>query len=90
MKDPLILKRLIVLIACFALCGGSLAQKLSCKENTAIGEMAKAASPVVLRALKQNAGDSYRARLIFAARMLEINPNNESAAAELPWIDSKG
>jgi hypothetical protein len=65
------------------LCGGSLAQKSNCEETAAIGEMAKAVSPAALRALKQNAGNSYRARLIFAARMLEVDPNNKSAAADL-------
>jgi hypothetical protein len=83
MKDLWTVKPLIVLIACFTLCGGSFAQESSCKETAAIGEMARAVSPVVLRALKQNAGDCYRARLIFAARMLEIDPNNKSAAADL-------
>ncbi len=83
MKDLWTVKPLIVLIACLTLCGRSLAQNPNCKETAAIGQMAKAASPVVLRALKQNAGDFYRARLVFAARMLEIDPNDKGAAADL-------
>jgi hypothetical protein len=82
-KGPRIAKLLIVLIAFFTLCGGLRAQNPNCKEIAAIGEMARAVSPVALRALKQNSGDSYRARLIFAARSLEIDPKNKSAAADL-------
>jgi len=83
MKDLWTVKPLVVLIACFTVCGMSVAQKSNCRETAAIGEMARAVSPVVLRVLKQSAGDSYRARLIFAARMLEIDPNNKSTAADL-------
>ncbi|HWG20928.1 MAG TPA: hypothetical protein VG225_10385 [Terracidiphilus sp.] len=77
------MKPLIALLACLTLCGGSSAQKPNCKEIAAIGEMARAVSPVDLRNLKQIAGDYYRARLIFAARMLEIDRSNKSAAANL-------
>jgi hypothetical protein len=45
--------------------------------------MARANSPAELKVRKQKAGDGYRAQVIFAARTLEIDPSNKSAAESL-------
>lgn len=42
--------------------------------------MAKATSVAALNTRKVKAGDSYRAQVIYAARMLEIDPKNKNAA----------
>jgi len=45
--------------------------------------MARANTPAALKERKDEAGDSYRAQLIFAARMLEIDPGSKMAAESL-------
>lgn len=59
------------------------AQEPGCVDTSMMGRMARANSPAELKERKQKAGDSYRAQVIFAARMLEIDPNNKSAAESL-------
>jgi hypothetical protein len=63
-----------------ALCASVFAQEPGCLETSTMGKMAGATSIATLKARKQEAGDSYRAQVIYAARMLEIDPNNKSAA----------
>ena len=46
-------------------------------------EMARATSAVALTAAKQEAGDSYRAQVVFAARSFELRPTDKAAAALL-------
>ena len=45
--------------------------------------MARANTSAALKARKERAGESYRARLIFAARTLEIDPRSKAAADSL-------
>jgi hypothetical protein len=83
MNDLLSLKSWMILAACFTLCGALPAQEPGCLEISRMAAMARANSPAALKARKDEAGDSYRARLIVAARMLEINPGNKIAAESL-------
>jgi len=62
------------------LCALSSAQEPGCLETSAMGRMARATSVAALKARKQEAGDSYRAQVIFAARMLEIDPHDKKSA----------
>jgi len=62
------------------LCAASSAQEPGCLETSAMGKMARASTVASLKARKLKAGDSYRAQVIYAARMLEIAPSNKGAA----------
>jgi hypothetical protein len=73
-------KRTILIAACFAVCRGLLAQEPGCQEISRMAAMARAKSVAALGAAKGNAGESYRARLIFAAKSLEFDPGNKEAA----------
>jgi hypothetical protein len=59
------------------------AQEPGCREISNLGAMARAKTPSALKARRQKAGDSYRAQLIFAARMFEIDSRNQSTADSL-------
>jgi len=83
MKDLWLFKFLVLVAAFLALREALPAQEPGCLETSALGAMARANSPVALKARKQKAGDSYRAQLIFAARMLELDPNDKTAAESL-------
>lgn len=83
MKVLGLLKPWIVLPACFAVCGASLGQEPGCLEIARMAAMARAKSPARLKACKEKAGNGYRAQLIFAARMVEIDPGNKAAAESL-------
>ncbi len=83
MKDLLNAKLLIGLLVSFAFCGGLSSQEPNCLETSAVGAMARANNVSVLKARKQKAGNSYRSQLVFAARMLEIDPRNKTAADAL-------
>lgn len=74
-----------LLIACFMplACAGALAQTPSCDQVTAIAQMARAKSSAALTAQKTRAGDSFRSRVVFAARLLELRPHSKSAAVRL-------
>jgi hypothetical protein len=80
MKGSWLVKPVVLLAASLALCAASLAQERGCLETSAMGRMASANSPATLNARKQKAADSYRAQVIFAARMLEIETQDKSAA----------
>jgi hypothetical protein len=80
MKGLWLVKSAVLLTVCSALCGALPAQEPGCLETSAMAAMARANSPAVLKDRKQKAGDSYRAQVIFAARTLEIDPQNKSAA----------
>jgi hypothetical protein len=73
-------KSAILLAIGVVLCAVSSAQEPACLETTAMGRMAKATSVAALNTRKVKAGDSYRAQVIYAARMLEIDPKNKNAA----------
>ncbi|MGD0479203.1 MAG: hypothetical protein ABSA42_03465 [Terracidiphilus sp.] len=83
MKDLWSLKSWVIFAACFTLCGALLSQEPGCLEISRMAAMARAKTPAALKASKEKAGDSYRAQLIFAARMLEIDPRNKTAAESL-------
>jgi hypothetical protein len=68
---------------CLVLYSEALPQERQCPESSVLGKMAEATSIGALKARKLKAGDSYRAQVIFAARMLEVDPNNRSAAESL-------
>ena len=80
MKGSWLVKPVVLLAASLALCAASLAQERGCLETSAMGRMASANSPATLNARKQKAADSYRAQVNFAARMLEIETQDKSAA----------
>jgi hypothetical protein len=83
MKDLWIAKSVVIFAVCLTLSAGALSQESGCLDTSVMGRMARANSPSELKARKQKAGDSYRAQVIFAARMLEIDPSNKSAAESL-------
>jgi hypothetical protein len=80
MKDLWIAKSVVILAACLTPSAASLSQELGCLDTSVMGRMARANSPAELKARKQKAGDGYRAQVIFAARMLEIEPHDKVAA----------
>ena len=59
------------------------AQQVNCDEVAAIARMARARSSTVLNAQKPKAGDTYRARLVFAARIFQLDPKSKHAAEVL-------
>lgn len=63
-----------------AFCGSLFAQKPDCSEIVAMARMARTKSSTALRAEKQKAGDSYRARVVFAARAFELRPTEQRTA----------
>ena len=73
-------KSLIVFLGALALCSGLGSQEPKCLETSAVGAMARAKSVAVLKSRQQKAGNSYRSHLVLAARMLEIDPKNKTAA----------
>ena len=80
MKDLWLVRSVVSIGACLAACAALPAQERACLETSAMAAMARANSPAVLEARKEKAGDSYRAQVIFAARMLESEPQDKSAA----------
>lgn len=83
MNDLWSVKSWIIFAASFTLCGALLAQEPGCLEISRMAAMARATTPAALKTRKVRAGSSYRAQLIFAARMLEIDPGNKIAAESL-------
>jgi hypothetical protein len=69
-----------VLVIGIVFCAASPAQEPGCVETSAMGQMARATTIASLKARKVKAGDSYRAQVIYAARLLEIDPRNKLAA----------
>jgi hypothetical protein len=59
------------------------AQKPNCGEIDAIAKMARAISTAELAAYKLKAGESYRAQLVYAAKLLELAPQRQDAAVLL-------
>jgi hypothetical protein len=59
------------------------AQKPNCGEIDAIAKMARAISTAELAAHKLNAGESYRAQLVYAAKLTELAPQRQDAAVLL-------
>lgn len=67
----------------FVLCANLRAQVMSCVEVSALAKMARAKSFAALVAGKRKAGESYRAQIVFSARLLELNPAGKRAANAL-------
>ena len=74
-----------LVIACFIplACIGAFAQAPNCDQISAMARMARAKSSPALAAEKTRAGDSYRSRVVFAARLLELRPHSQIAAVRL-------
>jgi hypothetical protein len=54
-----------------------------CTQVDAIARILRSDSLAALTKAKQNAGSTYRAEIVFAARSLELQPNDKSAAVRL-------
>jgi hypothetical protein len=73
----------VVLALLLAPCKVLSAQKQDCGEVIAMVKMARAISTAELAANKLKAGDSYHARVIYAARLFEFYPQEREAAVLL-------
>ena len=70
----------VVLIALLAPCKVLSVQKSNCGETAAMAKMVRAISAAELVAERGKAGDSYLARVVFAARQFELYPEKHDAA----------
>jgi hypothetical protein len=59
------------------------AEKPNCGEMDAIAKMARAISTAELAAHKLNAGESYRAQIVYATKLSELAPQRQDAAVLL-------
>lgn len=59
------------------------AQQVNCDQVAATARMARAKSFATLNAEKPKAGNTYRARLVFAARKFQLDPKSKHAAEVL-------
>jgi hypothetical protein len=73
----------VALTLLLAPCKVLFAQKPNCGEIDAIARMARAISTAELAAHKLNAGESYRAQLVYAAKLTELAPQRQDAAVLL-------
>jgi len=73
----------VALTFLLATCKVLSAQKPNCGEIDAIAKMARAVSTAELAAHKLNAGESYRAQLVYAAKLIELAPQRQDAAVLL-------
>lgn len=83
MKTTHIFKWLFALIVCAVLSSGLFAQEPSCEQVASMASMARSRSSIALAVEKRKAGDSYRAQVVFASRLLELHPKEKSAAIQL-------
>ncbi len=83
MKTRRIANYVVVLTLLFAPCKALLAQEQNCVEIDAMVKMARSISTAELAADQLKAGESYRARVVYAARRLELDPQDRNAAALL-------
>lgn len=79
------MRRLIFVALTFSasLCTSLNAQNLSSESVAALARMARAKSVGALTRAKEIAGSTYRARVVFSARRLELEPNSKQAAESL-------
>jgi hypothetical protein len=77
---PFELKALVALFAVTGLCASTHSEESGCAATAHIIAMAKTKSLPDLIFRKQVAGNSYRTQVVFAARMLELDPQNKHAA----------
>lgn len=80
MKTLRLVKVVVIAALCWFPLTGLSAQEVNCVEVAAMARMARAKSSAVLTAEKIQAGDSYRAQLVFAARLLQLRPTQRHAA----------
>jgi len=73
----------VVLTLFFTSCKVLSAQKPDCSENKAIAMMARAISTAELTAFRGKAGESYRAQIVYAAKLMELDPQRQDAAVLL-------
>jgi hypothetical protein len=83
MKTHEIATSVVALTFLLAPCKVLSAQKPNCGEIDAIAKMARAVSTAELAAHKLNAGESYRAQLVYAAKLIELAPQRQDAAVLL-------
>jgi len=76
-------KKVITAATFLAFCARASVQEPGCLEIPRMAAVARAKSVAALKSAKQKAGNSYRAELIFSARLLEIDPQNKAAANSL-------
>ena len=77
------LRWVLLSATCLALGRVSLCQEMTCTQVAALAEMTKARSTEVLSRQKRVAGDSYRARMVYAFRLFELRPQDRDAASLL-------
>jgi hypothetical protein len=74
----------LVLLAAFSASGSvSFCQEMSCAQVTSIADLARAKTTDALSSRKRAAGDSYRARVVFAFRLFGLHPKDRNAATLL-------
>jgi hypothetical protein len=73
----------VALTFLLAPCKALSAQKPNCGEIDAIAKMARAISTAELAANREKAGESYRAQLVYAAKLSELAPQRQDAAVLL-------
>jgi len=83
MKTHDIVTCVVALTLLFTFCKVLPAQKTDCSENKAIAMMARAISTAELAAFREKAGESYRAQLVYAAKLIELDPQRQDAAVLL-------
>jgi hypothetical protein len=71
---------LVIITGCLVLSAASYSQENNCNEIASIAKMAGATSPAALSAERQQAGESYRNQVVFAARMFELQPRSKREA----------
>ncbi|MGA2653083.1 MAG: hypothetical protein ABSF28_21385 [Terracidiphilus sp.] len=76
-------RRIFLFLTLFVLRGPLQAQDENCPAVASIARMARAKSASDLAEWRRRAGDSYRAKVVFQARLLELNPKSKSAADSL-------
>jgi len=83
MKTHEIASCMVALTLLFTSCKVLLAQKPDCSEIKAIAMMARAISTAELAASREKAGESYRAQIVYAAKLIELDPQRQDAAVLL-------
>ena len=83
MKDHWAFTTAALIVTLMGLNPHLLAREPGCKEISLVAAIARAKTPSELKMRKQHTGDSYRAPLIFAVRMFEIDPQSRISAESL-------
>lgn len=76
-------RRWLLFLVIFLCARIAFSQEAGCDQVQSIAKMARARSNAVLSAENKRAGDNYRARIVFAYRLFELNPRDSSAAGGL-------